>query len=372
TARYLVGHLEAAKLAVRTVVGGCGLIVDPPPAGAGGESVPCIALRADMDALRIQDAKSADYRSRVPEVMHACGHDGHTAIVLGAALALADMTARGQAPWPIRWRAIFQPAEETCRGAVQMIDVGALEDVSAILALHMDPSRAVGTIGIRSGSFTADCDELEIVIEGRGGHAARPHESLDPIAAAAQLISSIYLFVPRAIDSHDPVVVTIGQIAGGDDYNVIPDRVEMRGTMRSFGGVVRQQALDHIRQLARGVGEASGTQIGVRVGTGPPSVYNDAGLTDRLRTVARELLGAGQVQEIARPSMGGEDFAHYLDHVPGAMFRLGCSATVEGSAPLHTADFDIHEPALAVGARLLARAVVALSEPTGPLPETTA
>jgi amidohydrolase len=215
---------------------------------------------------------------------------------------------------------------------------------------------------VRYGALTASCDALEITISGRGGHAARPHESLDPIAAAAQLISSLYLFIPRATDSHDPVVVTIGQISAGHNGNVIPERAVLRGTIRSLGREVRERTKSHIQQIARGIAEASGTKIEVRFEPGPQSVMNDEKLTDVLRAAAAELLGPRCVDLIPRPSMGGEDFAFYQEHVPGAMFRLGCSSPVVGAAPLHSSCFDLDEHALVIGAKVLARAAVLFAE----------
>jgi amidohydrolase len=205
---------------------------------------------------------------------------------------------------------------------------------------------------------------MEIDIVGRGGHAARPHESLDPIAAAAQLISSIYLFVPRAVESYTPVVVTIGKIIGGESHNVIPDRVHLAGTLRSADAKVRQAAVDHIQQLARGLAVASGTRIDVKFHHGPPAVFNDSQLTGHVRFAATQLLGDDNVQSIPRPSMGGEDFANYLAHVPGAMFRLGCATPgADLPAMLHSPLFDLDERALAIGAKILARAAVRWSKP---------
>jgi amidohydrolase len=190
---------------------GRGVLADQPD----GEATELIALRGDIDALRITDAKSVDYRSVNDGLMHACGHDAHTAVVYGALLALRRLEDSGDSPWPLRYRGVFQPAEETATGALEMIAAGALEGVSLALSIHADPTREVGTIGLRDGAFTAASDGLSICIRGRGGHAARPHESLDPIAAAAQLVSSIYLFVPRGVDTQDPVVVTIGKVPCG-------------------------------------------------------------------------------------------------------------------------------------------------------------
>jgi amidohydrolase len=296
--------------------------------------------------------------------MHACGHDGHASIVLGAIWALDAAQAAGELPRPVSWRAVFQPAEETNRGAIEMASAGAVDGAAAIVAAHMDPSRQAGTVGVRAGAFTADCVEIRMRIVGRGGHAARPHESLDPIAVAAQLISSIYLFVPRTTDAQDPIVVSFGMIHGGTTPNAIPDEVHVAGTLRTYRAQTRQRAEDHIRKLSRALAEASDTQIDVEYIEGPPGVENDPALTSLIRREASALLGANGVQEIPRPSMGGEDFANYLDRLPGAMFRLGCASGPKGAPPLHSPMFDLDPEALRVGAKLLARIAVAWSEPT--------
>ena len=365
TTAFVARHLRDAGLEVAFGPDNKGLVVEVPGMDKA-TGTKRIALRADMDALRIQDAKATAYRSTVPHVMHACGHDGHTTVVAGALLGLAALHDQNAVPWPVCVRGIFQPAEETSRGARDMIGAGALEEVSAILSTHLDPSREVGTIGVRVGAFTAACDEFDIRIEGRGGHAARPHESLDPIAAAAQLISSLYLFVPRAIDSQDPVVVTIGYIQGGDNANVIPEEVLLKGTLRTLGGIVREQTMDHIRKLARGMAETAGVEMTVTYKESTASVRNDHALTSLIRQAAGYTVGVDSVEDIDRPSMGGEDFAEYLDHVPGCMFRLGCKSDLVPSAPLHSPHFDLDERSIAIGAKILARAVIMWSQPNGP------
>jgi len=333
---------------------GCGVIAD----GGAASATRRIALRGDIDALRIQDEKDVAYRSTHDGLMHACGHDAHTAILYGAIRALAALEERDELPWPVAWRAIFQPAEETATGAAQMIAAAALDGVDAIFSLHVDPTRRTGEIGLRSGAMTAHCDSLQLIVHGRGGHAARPHEAKDPIAASAQLISTLYQFVPRATDSLDAVVVTIGRVRGGENPNVIPDTVELWGTVRTLDTAVRSRTIEQIRQVARGVGEITGTEIEVAFHISIPSVYNDAELTRLVWQAAEDVVGAEHVQLIARPSMGSEDFACYLEQLPGVMFRLGCAADLAASPPLHTPQFDIDETALAFGTRILARSVV--------------
>lgn len=362
TSLFLYQQLSDEGFDVRMGADGCGVIADPVEAPASPRGR--IALRADIDALPIHDEKQVPYCSQNPGVMHACGHDAHTALVFGAVTALEDLRKRDQLPWPITLRAIFQPSEETCQGAQQMVKLGAVEDVQAILATHMDPARRLGAVGLRPGVLTANCDEMRISIRGRGGHAARPHETSDPIAAAAQLINSLYLFIPRATDSQDAVVVTIGCVQGGEHANVIPEEVVLHGTVRTLDDATRDETMDHIRRLAQGVGATSDTQIQVSFGASARSVRNHPALIKILETCGREVVGAEGLERIPRPSMGSEDFAFYLDHAPGAMLRIGCVSATKGGPPLHNPLFDIDEEAIRVGARILARAAILWSQPT--------
>ncbi|MEX2185966.1 MAG: amidohydrolase [Pirellulales bacterium] len=359
TSLFLYQLLGDEGFSVRLGPEGCGVIADLPSSETHDT---CIALRADIDALYIHDAKPAEYRSQCDGVMHACGHDAHTAIVLGATLAVRDVAAAGSLPRATPLRALFQPAEETGNGAKAMIEVGAIDRVTAILATHVDPSRKVGHVGLRTGVLTANCDEMRIVVRGRGGHAARPHESSDPIAAAAQFVNALYLFVPRSTDSQDAVVVTIGEMRGGDNANVIPEEVTLRGTIRTLDARVRGQTFEHIKRLAEGIGQMTLTRIDVEYGWATDSVINDAGLVALLRRGAREVVGDAGVEEIARPSMGSEDFAAYLQHTPGAMIRLGCVSDRAGGPMLHSPLFDVDEEVIRHGAKILAHAAVYWSE----------
>ncbi len=366
------GEEQATSLHLYQLLGDDGFDVRLGPDGRGviadlhgGEAAAAgwLALRADLDALRIHDTKSVEYRSQCDGVMHACGHDAHTAVVWGALRAVRQLQQAGKLPWAMHVRGVFQPSEETCQGAQEMITVGALDQVTSILAVHVDPSRDIGHIGIRAGVLTASCDEMTICIRGRGGHAARPHETSDPIAAAAQLINSLYLNIPRATDSQDAVVITIGQIQAGDNANVIPEGVTLRGSIRTLDRTIRRQTMDHIRRLADGLGQITETAIDVDYGVGSGSVVNDDCLIEVSRMAALEVVGARGIDEISRASMGSEDFAFYLDHVPGAMLRLGCRSEVTGGAPLHAPIFDLDERVLPIGARVLARALILQADP---------
>ncbi|MEM9185034.1 MAG: amidohydrolase [Planctomycetota bacterium] len=356
TSLHLYQLIGDRGLPVRMGPEGRGLLVDSRDQSAGKR----IGIRGDIDALRIHDGKSVGYGSTREGVMHACGHDAHTACTVGAVLALDTLAEEGALPRPVTWRGVLQPAEETATGAAEMVEAGAVDGVASIFALHVDPRLATGAIGVRPGVLTAYAEMMRIDVRGSGGHAARPHESQDPIAAAAQLISTIYQFVPRATDSQETVVVTIGQVAGGDTANVIPESVTLRGTVRTLDAAVRRRTLDHIRHLCAGVSEITGTRIDVDFEVSIPSVDNDAALTRLVRSEAADLLGEAAVESLPRPSMGSEDFAVYGERAPLAMFRLGCSAEPPGPG-LHTPEFDIDERCLAVGAKLLARAVVAAS-----------
>jgi amidohydrolase len=359
TSLHLYQLFDELGLPVRMGPEGCGVVVDSRNSAAPRR----IALRADIDALRIEDQKAAPYRSTVPQVMHACGHDAHTATVFGALLALDRLQCGRALPWPVGWRGIFQPAEETGDGAKSMIAAAALQDVRAILAAHVDPTRRAGTIGIRAGALTASCDDMRITVSGRGGHAARPHESNDPIAAAAELVSTLYQFVPRATDSQDAVVVSFGQIHGGQNSNVIPEEVVLEGTVRTLSREVREKTATHIRRLADGIEQVTGAKIEVSFRRGSPSVENDEELTRLLADAAADVVGADNIQSMPRPSMGSEDFAYYLEHVPGSMFRLGAAGDESPWPGLHTPTFDVDERCLTVGAKILARSVIQWSAP---------
>jgi amidohydrolase len=359
TSLLLYQTLDQPGLALRMGPDGCGVLADN--RSAAGQ--PRVAFRGDIDALLIHEANDVPYRSTRDGVMHACGHDAHAAIATHVALALHKLEASGHAPWPLRWRAILQPAEETAAGARGLISAGALEGVKSIFALHVDPPRPTGEIGLCVGPFTANCNDVTIIVRGRGGHGARPHESRDPIAAAAQLVSSLYQFIPRTTDSFDAVVLSFGRIAGGQNANVIPEEVELNGTLRTLDSTVLAQTIEQIRQIARGVEEITATQIEVKVDGGIPSVRNDASAVRILEEAAESVSGV-IARLIPRPSMGGEDFACYLDHVPGAMFRLGVASDDGAVRPLHTPTFDVNEAALPIGVKILARAVILACRPT--------
>ncbi len=347
TTDYLSKQLAAARVPHRVATGKCGIITDvieSPDAGA-----PIIAMRADIDALPIKEENNVPYRSKKSGVMHACGHDAHSAILLGTTLAL--YRAR---PLPVAWRSIFQPSEEAGRGACEMVNQGALEGVNAIIALHVDPNLPVGKVAVTPGPRTAFCQDFTIEIAGRGGHGARPHITVDPIATAAHLITLIYQAVPRQTDARQPVVVTIGMINAGYASNVIPDTASLQGTIRTLNTAVAVQTRETVERLCAAVAQAFGAKISPLFERLLPGMVNDAQIATLAAGVAGQLLGPENILRNEPPSMGAEDFADYLPVVPGCMIGLGAKAAGRKITPLHTATFDIDETALLIGARLFA------------------
>lgn len=235
---------------------------------------------------------------------------------------------------------------------------GALAGVDAIIALHVDPTIASGQLALTAGPQTAFCQDFEIEVRGRGGHGARPHHTVDPIAIAAQLVTLIYQALPRKTDARDPLVVTIGQIQGGHATNVIPDTATIKGTVRALDSVVSRNARRIITKLSRGIAQAFGGEVRVTFDTQLPGVVNDPAVTAICVDAARDVVGADHVLVQGRPSMGAEDFAEYLSAVPGCMIRLGVRRRGRKITPLHTSTFDIDEDALVIGASFLAKVLL--------------
>jgi amidohydrolase len=363
TTRYLAARLEESGIAHRIIPSGRGIVAEPGSRADLDRSGPRVAIRADIDALRLHDLKSVPYRSTRDGVMHACGHDAHATMALGAARALWH--CHEVLPWPTPWRVLFQPAEELGTGAREMVAEGAVEGVKALVALHVDPELPVGRIAQRPGVLTAFCEDLDVTISGQGGHAARPHQTVDPLGVAVQFVNSVYQFVPRSVDSRDPVVVTFGCIQGGTSHNVIPEEVRLLGTIRTLSDHAARQVKARIRHIGHGLAEASQATITIAFENGVEGVFNDPIVTGTCAAAAAEVVGSDHVDPIAQPSMGAEDFAAYLAHVPGCLLRLGVASTAAPHHHLHSADFDIDERALAIGAKVLAHSAVLLARPQG-------
>ncbi|MAI70294.1 MAG: hypothetical protein CMM01_05215 [Rhodopirellula sp.] len=362
TTEYLVKALGSLGLPVHLSGEGRGLTADLVSATELA-SGPCIAIRGDIDALPIHDSKTVVYRSRCDGVMHACGHDVHATIVFGAMQVLSVMNAAGELPWPVFVRAILQPSEEIAIGAQHMIHHHALQGVDAILALHVDPTRLVGCIGLRKGTLAAACDTIHLQILGKGGHGARPQKTNDPIDAATHWVQSAFRRIARTANPHGTVVFSVGQIDAGHSANVIPDNATLSGSLRSLDQESRRVALETLEDVCEAVQRESGCELEMRLGASAPAVVNDAKLVDLMIESVGQTLTAGAIEWIEQPSMGSEDFSYYLEHVPGAMLRLGVSGEQVGNAPLHTATFDIDERALAIGCQLFAAMVINYFDP---------
>ncbi len=312
----------------------------------------CIALRADMDALPIQEANTTSYRSNNDGVMHACGHDVHSSCLLGAARILNELKDNFEGTIKL----IFQPGEEKHPGGASlMIEAGVLENPKpqSILALHVYPHLPSGTAGFRAGQYMASADEIYITIEGKGGHAALPHQTVDPIAIAAQVITGLQQVVSRKSNPLLPSVLTFGKIAGGFATNVIPDTVEILGTLRTMDEKWRHEAHKWIRDIVEQTCSAYGAKAIVDIPKGYPSLYNDPVLTTEAEEWARHYLGTENIHTLDM-RMAGEDFSFYTHHIPGCFFRIGTNRNNEEfTAPVHNAKFDIDENALKTGVGLM-------------------
>ena len=363
TSRFLAAELESLDVAARLGDNDLGVIADW-ELGHVDSDTPLIALRADIDALRIHDTKQVAYRSQAPGLTHACGHDAHATLMLGTALAAAQISASPDDTSGVRLRLIFQPAEETTQGARWLVKQGVMDGVDRILGVHVEPALDAGQVGIRYGTLTANCDELEILVTGQGGHAARPFQTNDPIAAAVQLVSALYAQLPRAVDARKPAVFSIGRFSGGAAANVIPERVELNGCLRTTDAATRAELHDRIRSVCSGIAASSGAQISVRFFNALDSVVNDPQTTTILEDACRHCLEPDKILRLDQPSMGGEDFSVYQHHAPGAMLRLGSTPPGQSPTYLHTPDFDIDERILATGVRIFLRTALALALPS--------
>jgi amidohydrolase len=351
TARFISQVLAGAAIQHRLAANGCGIICEVIP--SPDPAAPVIALRADIDALPIQEETDIAFRSNNSGVMHACGHDAHAAMLLTTALALKQ-----ENNLPFSWRAIFQPSEEEGQGAQQLIQEGALENVDGILALHVDPNRLIGKAGITPGPRTAFCRDFVIEVRGRGGHAARPFTTIDPVAAAAHLVTLVYQALPRSSDARDPMVITIGMIQGGHTSNVIPDIVNLKGTIRALRREVAIEASATLERLSDATAQAFKADIKVAFKNLLNGMVNDELTAKACAEAAREFFGPENVICDDPPSLGGEDFADYTAKVPGCMMTLGVGFQNRKVTPLHTATFELNEAGLLLGPKLLARCLL--------------
>ncbi len=359
TATFVAEILKAEGIEVRTGMGklkpdaeGTGVIGIVK--GEAAKSDRIFALRADLDALPITEIKDRTYRSKNEGVMHACGHDAHTAMLLGAAIALHQLRSK----WSGTVMLVFQPGEEKePGGAALLLKEKVFDDpnISGILGQHVTPEIPVGQVGFRSGPFMASADEIYIRVVGKGGHAAAPHRTIDPVPIAAQLITALQQLVSRRAKPGEPTVLSFGKVIANGATNIIPDQVLIEGTLRTFKEEWRTQLHSLIANLSHGLAESFGAELEIEIRKGSPPLVNDAELTDRCRQHAIEFLGKENVLECDQ-RMGAEDFAWYSQVMPACFYRLGTgSADVAGSTVgLHRSEFDIDESALKIGAGLMA------------------
>ncbi len=353
TQKKVLAELQALGLEARPVAD-TGVVADID----GGLPGKTIAIRADMDALKLQDECERPYQSINNGISHACGHDGHMAMLLGIAKVLTEMKVQ----LPGKIRLLFQPSEEAVPGgAERLIQEGVLDGVDAILATHLWQSLEAGTIGISRGRLMAAPDEFIITVKGRGGHGSMPHQTVDPILIGAQIVLALNTIISRKVDPLENAVVSVGLFKAGEVFNVIPETAVLRGTVRSFENTLRYHIFEQIEAIAQGIGQAAGAECVVEKKFGFPPVINHAVIVDVVVDASREVLDPKQILTI-NPVMAGEDFSCYLQKVPGMMLFVGSGNAEKGiTYPQHHAKFDIDEDALPIGMEIMLRAALKLS-----------
>ncbi|MEV0581741.1 amidohydrolase [Nonomuraea sp. NPDC050310] len=356
TTRLIAERLTAAGLHPSVLPRGTGLTCE-----VGSGDGPTIALRADIDALPLQDEKEVAYRSTVPGACHACGHDVHTAILLGTTLFLAQQADAGLLPG--RVRLIFQPAEELPGGALEVMAHGGISGVDRIFGLHCDPRVDVGHVGLKTGPITSACDKLAIRVSGPGGHTARPHLTADLVFALAKILTELPAALSRRIDPRSSLSLVWGRVEAGSAANAIPDGGLAEGTVRCLDENAWHAAPDLIKGLLESVAGAYGVEATMEYSRGVPPVVNDEVSVQMFAEAAARALGDGSVVP-TQQSLGGEDFAWYLESIPGAFARLGTrSPETDVTYDIHQGTFDVDERCIGVGVRLMAHtALTALWE----------
>ncbi|TWT60726.1 M20 metallopeptidase family protein [Rubinisphaera italica] len=344
TAEKVCQFLDEHRISYRDGIAGTGILAEIP--GANTERF--IAIRGDMDALPVHEETGLEFASRIEGMMHACGHDGHTTMVLGAAALLRA------AELPVSVRFIFQPAEETGLGAKKMIEENALDGVSMIFGGHVDRHYHAGSIAISDGPVNASSDQFKISIFGGGGHAARPHEAVDPVVVGSLLVMALQTIVSREVDPAHPSVVTVGDFHAGTAPNVLASCAVLRGTIRAQDAAVRKHLKASIRRIAESVARLHNTEIDVELCEGTPPVINSDEMIQLARQAAISVVGENNTVKMRAANMGGEDFGFYLQKVPGCYVRFGSVVPGKEGYPAHSSRFDFDEKALAVGATYFA------------------
>lgn len=340
TAKAVCAFLDELRIPYRDQVAGAGVVADlPGPAG-----VPCVVLRADMDALPIHEETGLEFASKRAGVMHACGHDGHMAMILGAAALLAAEDR----PAPVRL--IFQPSEEKGTGARSMIEAGALEGAGMIFGGHLDRHYPFGTVVVSDGAVNASSDRFRIDIIGQGAHGARPHESIDAVVVGSLMVMALQTIVSREIDPAHPSVVSVGLFRAGTASNVIAGQAVLEGTVRAQDRAVREKLTASIKRIAESIAQLHGAKIVVEISHGTPPLLNTADMAALARDAARRAVGDANVLPLKTANMGAEDFSYYLERIPGAYVRFGAQVPGREGFPAHSSRFDFDEQALAVGA----------------------
>ncbi len=351
TAGIVAAELTKLGYRVRTGVGKTGVVAD---IGEGGKMV---AIRADMDALPLQELNETEFKSQIDGKMHACGHDSHTAMALGAAQILAKEKFEG------RIRFLFQPSEEAAdeegkSGAMRMVEDGAMDGVDYVIAQHIDPAQPVGTISIGAGAASGGVDSWFAVIEGKGGHGAYPHETVDPFFLLAHVIIALNGIVSRRLDPFAPAVVSIGSINGGFTENVIPQSIKMTGTLRYTSADVQKKIHEELRR-AFDVTKALGGSYELKLEIGSLPMINDEMVSAEIEAVGAELLGRENLTPPEK-SLGAEDFGSFMEYAPGAMYTLGVLKKGHEGYSLHHPKFDLDERALPIGAAVLVESALRL------------
>lgn len=350
TGKFICQRLDELGIEYKTGYAKTGIVGLIRGKKGDGETV---LLRADMDALPIYEQNDIPYRSKIDGCMHACGHDSHVTMLLGAAEVLKNM----EDDFCGNVKLMFQPAEEGTGGAEPMIKDGLLKnpDVNAAFGLHVEPTYECGCVAVKSGALMASPDGFEIIVKGKGGHGAYPHNTIDPVLTAAKIIEGLQSINSRNINATIPSVVSVCAVSAGKFYNVIPDTVKMEGTTRAFDSETRKELFDRIQQISDGICAAMGAECECKFNYLYPPLINDENMTEVVRQSAAEVIGKENVMELKVPFMGGEDFSYVANAVQSAFFYLGCRNEQKGCIyPWHSANFNIDEDCLPVGVSVLA------------------